>query len=87
MSVFLFGVVFGVVVGGRLVDYNGWCKMILYFVILFFVFIIGCIILLNVVIMIFCCFLLGFVVGGVFVIVLIYLVEMLLVESWGKMVI
>ncbi|MBU3573449.1 sugar porter family MFS transporter [Priestia aryabhattai] len=85
-SALLFGAAFGAVVGGRLADYNGRRKAILYLAILFFVSTIGCTISPNAAIMILCRFLLGLAVGGASVTVPTYLAEMSPAESRGKMV-
>lgn len=85
-SALLFGAAFGAVIGGRLADYNGRRKTILYLAILFFVSTIGCTISPNAAIMILCRFLLGLAVGGASVTVPTYLAEMSPAESRGKMV-
>ena len=85
-SALLFGAAFGAVAGGRLSDYNGRRKTILYLAILFFVSTIGCAISPNAAIMILCRFLLGLAVGGASVTVPTYLAEMSPAESRGKMV-
>ncbi|MGG0389095.1 sugar porter family MFS transporter [Priestia megaterium] len=85
-SALLFGAAFGAVIGGRLADYNGRRKTILYLAILFFVSTIGCTISPNAAVMILCRFLLGLAVGGASVTVPTYLAEMSPAESRGKMV-
>ncbi|WPL45585.1 sugar porter family MFS transporter [Priestia megaterium] len=85
-SALLFGAAFGAVIGGRLADYNGRRKTILYLAILFFVSTIGCAISPNAAVMILCRFLLGLAVGGASVTVPTYLAEMSPAESRGKMV-
>lgn len=85
-SALLFGAAFGAVIGGRLADYNGRRKTILYLAILFFVSTIGCTISPNAALMILCRFLLGLAVGGASVTVPTYLAEMSPAESRGKMV-
>ncbi|MGG3195315.1 sugar porter family MFS transporter [Priestia aryabhattai] len=85
-SALLFGAAFGAVFGGRLSDYNGRRKTILYLAILFFVSTIGCAVSPNATIIIIFRFLLGLAVGGASVTVPTYLAEMSPAESRGKMV-
>ncbi|SDE55793.1 MFS transporter, SP family, major inositol transporter [Priestia aryabhattai B8W22] len=85
-SALLFGAAFGAVFGGRLSDYNGRRKTILYLAILFFISTIGCAVSPNATIIIIFRFLLGLAVGGASVTVPTYLAEMSPAESRGKMV-
>ncbi|YCA44067.1 sugar porter family MFS transporter [Bacillus sp. JZ8] len=85
-SALLFGAAFGAVFGGRLSDYNGRRKTILYLAVLFFVSTIGCALSPNAIIIVIFRFLLGLAVGGASVTVPTYLAEMSPAESRGKMV-
>jgi major inositol transporter-like SP family MFS transporter len=85
-SSLLFGAAFGAVLGGRLSDYNGRRKNILYLAVLFFIATLGCTLAPNVTVMIICRFLLGLAVGGASVTVPTYLAEMSPAESRGRMV-
>jgi MFS transporter, SP family, major inositol transporter len=85
-SILLFGAAIGAVFGGRLSDYNGRRKNILYLAVLFFVATVGCTLAPNVTIMVISRFLLGLAVGGASVTVPTYLAEMSPAESRGRMV-
>lgn len=85
-SALLFGAAFGALFGGRLSDYIGRRRTILYLAILFFVSTIGCTISPSATIMIIFRFLLGLAVGGASVTVPTYLAEISPAESRGKMV-
>lgn len=85
-SSLLFGAAIGAVFGGRLSDYSGRRKNILYLAVLFFVATLGCTLAPNVTIMVVFRFLLGLAVGGASVIVPAYLAEMSPAESRGRMV-
>src|SRR5581483_9479909 len=58
-SSLLFGAALGAVFGGRLADYNGRRKNILFLAVLFFISTLGCTLAPNVAVMILCRFLLG----------------------------
>ncbi|RBW69324.1 sugar porter family MFS transporter [Bacillus taeanensis] len=85
-SILLFGAAIGAVFGGRLSDYNGRRKNILYLAVLFFIATLGCTLAPNVTIMTISRFLLGLAVGGASVTVPTYLAEMSPAESRGRMV-
>lgn len=86
ISILILGVVFGVVIGGCLFDKYGRKKIIRMLVIIFFFVIIICLIVFDVNIMIVFRFVLGLVVGGVLVIVLIFLVELVFMYLRGSIV-
>ncbi|WP_279621118.1 sugar porter family MFS transporter (plasmid) [Priestia megaterium] len=85
-SALLFGAAFGALFGGRLSDYIGRRRTILYLAVLFFISTIGCTISPSATIMIIFRFLLGLAVGGASVTVPTYLAEISPAESRGKMV-
>ncbi|WP_342048098.1 sugar porter family MFS transporter [Bacillus sp. OTU530] len=85
-SSLLFGAALGAVFGGRLADYNGRRKSILFLAVLFFISTLGCTLAPNVEVMILCRFLLGLAVGGASVTVPTFLAEMSPAESRGRMV-
>jgi len=85
-SSLLFGAALGAVFGGRLSDFNGRRKNILYLAILFFVGSIGCTLAPNVMTMVIFRFLLGLAVGGASVTVPTYLAEMSPMEKRGRVV-
>ncbi|PLR76689.1 MFS transporter [Bacillus sp. V3-13] len=85
-SSLLFGAALGAVFGGRLADYNGRRKSILYLAVLFFVATLGCTLAPNVTVMVIFRFLLGLAVGGASVTVPAFLAEMSPAESRGRMV-
>ncbi|MGM0877314.1 MAG: sugar porter family MFS transporter [Bacillota bacterium] len=85
-SSLLFGAALGAVFGGRLSDYNGRRKNILYLAVLFFIATLGCTLAPNVTVMVIFRFLLGLAVGGASVTVPTYLAEMSPAESRGRMV-
>lgn len=85
-SSLLFGAAIGAVFGGRLSDYNGRRKNILYLAVLFFIATLGCTLAPNVTVMVIFRFLLGVAVGGASVTVPTYLAEMSPAESRGRMV-
>jgi len=63
-SSLLLGAAFGALFGGRLSDYNGRRKNILYLALLFFVATLGCTFAPNTTLMVICRFVLGVAVGG-----------------------
>lgn len=85
-SSLLLGAAFGALFCGRLSDYIGRRKNILYLSILFFVSTLGCTLAPNVTIMVIFRFLLGLAVGGASAVVPTFLAEMSPVENRGKMV-
>lgn len=85
-SSLLLGAALGAVFGGRLSDYNGRRKNILYLAVLFFIAALGCTLAPNVTVMVIFRFLLGLAVGGASVTVPTYLAEMAPVENRGRMV-
>ncbi|WP_338787838.1 sugar porter family MFS transporter [Metabacillus sp. FJAT-53654] len=85
-SSLLFGAALGAVFGGRLSDFNGRRKNILYLAVLFFIATLGCTLAPNVTVMVIFRFLLGIAVGGASVTVPTYLAEMSPAESRGRMV-
>jgi major inositol transporter-like SP family MFS transporter len=85
-SSLLFGAALGAVFGGRLSDFNGRRKNILYLAVLFFIGTIGCTLAPNVTTMVIFRFLLGLAVGGSSVTVPTYLAEMSPVERRGRVV-
>lgn len=85
-SSLLLGAAIGAVAGGRLSDYNGRRKNILYLAVLFFVGAVGCTLAPNVAVMVTFRFLLGLAVGGASVTVPTYLAELSPAEKRGRMV-
>ncbi|MBD1383541.1 sugar porter family MFS transporter [Metabacillus arenae] len=85
-SSLLLGAALGAVFGGRLSDYNGRRKNILYLALLFFISTIGCTLSPNVTVMVIFRFLLGLAVGGASVTVPTYLAEISPAERRGRMV-
>lgn len=85
-SSLLFGAAVGAVFGGRLSDYNGRRKNILFLAILFFVAALGCTLAPNVTIMVISRFFLGLAVGGASVTVPAYLAEMSPANRRGRIV-
>ena len=85
-SSLLLGAALGAVIGGRLSDYNGRRKNILYLAVFFFVGALGCTLAPNVTAMVIFRFLLGLAVGGASVTVPTYLAEMSPAERRGRMV-
>ena len=85
-SSLLLGAALGAFLGGRLSDYTGRRKNILFLSILFFFSTIGCTLAPNVTVMIACRFLLGLAVGGASVTVPTYLAEMSPAERRGRIV-
>jgi major inositol transporter-like SP family MFS transporter len=85
-SSLLFGAALGAVFGGRLSDYQGRRKNILFLAVLFFISTLGCTLAPNVTVMVIFRFLLGLAVGGASVTVPSYLAEMSPAESRGRMV-
>ncbi|WP_263490114.1 MFS transporter [Bacillus subtilis] len=85
-SSLLFGAALGAVFGGRMSDFNGRRKNILFLAVIFFISTIGCTFAPNVTVMIISRFVLGIAVGGASVTVPAYLAEMSPVESRGRMV-
>ena len=85
-SSLLLGAALGAVIGGRLSDYNGRRKNILYLAVFFFIGALGCTLAPNVTAMVIFRFLLGLAVGGASVTVPTYLAEMSPAERRGRMV-
>lgn len=85
-SSLLLGAALGAVFGGRLSDYNGRRKNIIFLAVLFFIATLGCTLAPNVTIMVISRFLLGLAVGGASVTVPTYLAEMSPADSRGRMV-
>jgi MFS transporter, SP family, major inositol transporter len=85
-SSLLFGAALGAVFGGRLSDYMGRRKNILYLSVLFFISTLGCTLAPNISVMISFRFLLGLAVGGASVAVPTYLAEISPAERRGRMV-
>ncbi|MCM3773875.1 sugar porter family MFS transporter [Priestia aryabhattai] len=85
-SALLFGAALGAVFGGRLSDYMGRRKNILYLAVLFFISTLGCTLAPNIPVMISFRFLLGLAVGGASVAVPTYLAEISPAERRGRMV-
>ncbi|MCM3652284.1 sugar porter family MFS transporter [Metabacillus litoralis] len=85
-SSLLLGAAFGSVLGGKLSDYIGRRKNILYLALLFLITTLGCTLAPNLTVMVICRFLLGVAVGGASVTVPAYLAEMSPMESRGRMV-
>ncbi|MBU8788133.1 MULTISPECIES: sugar porter family MFS transporter [Bacillus] len=85
-SSLLLGAAFGAVFGGRLSDYVGRRKNIIFLAVLFFFATLGCTLAPNVNVMIVSRFLLGIAVGGASVTVPTYLAEMSPAEKRGRMV-
>jgi major inositol transporter-like SP family MFS transporter len=85
-SSLLFGAAIGALFGGRLSDYSGRRKNILFLAVLFFISTLGCTLAPNMGVMVTFRFLLGLAVGGASVIVPTYLAEMSPVERRGRMV-
>jgi MFS transporter, SP family, major inositol transporter len=85
-SSLLFGAALGAVFGGRLSDYMGRRKNILYLAVLFFISTLGCTLAPNISVMISFRFLLGLAVGGASVAVPTYLAEISPAERRGRMV-
>ncbi|MCF7619687.1 sugar porter family MFS transporter [Bacillus sonorensis] len=85
-SSLLLGAALGAVFGGRLSDYVGRRKNIIFLAVLFFFATLGCTLAPNVSVMVFSRFMLGFAVGGASVTVPTYLAEMSPAEKRGRMV-
>ncbi|MBE5102051.1 sugar porter family MFS transporter [Priestia aryabhattai] len=85
-SSLLFGAALGAIFGGRLSDYMGRRKNILYLAVLFFISTLGCTLAPNISVMISFRFLLGLAVGGASVAVPTYLAEISPAERRGRMV-
>ncbi|MCY8233873.1 sugar porter family MFS transporter [Priestia endophytica] len=85
-SSLLLGAAIGAIIGGRLSDYMGRRKNIIYLAVLFFVGTLGCTFAPNVTVMVIFRFLLGLAVGGASVTVPTYLAEVSPVERRGRMV-
>jgi MFS transporter, SP family, major inositol transporter len=85
-SSLLLGAALGAVFGGRLSDYSGRRKNILYLGVLFFIGTLGCTLAPNLPVMVIFRFLLGLAVGGASVTVPTYLAEMSTAEGRGRMV-
>ncbi|MBK5480402.1 sugar porter family MFS transporter [Peribacillus sp. TH16] len=85
-SSLLFGAAIGALFGGRLSDYGGRRKTILYLAVLFFIAALGCTLAPNITVMVTFRFLLGLAVGGASVTVPTYLAEMSSAERRGRMV-
>lgn len=79
------GVMVGVLLMVILVDCFGCCKMIMWSVIVFVIGVLGLGIFGSISFLIVLCIILGVVVGGVFVLVLMYMGEISLVEICGKL--
>lgn len=85
-SSLLLGAAFGALFGGRLSDYNGRRKNILYLALLFFIATLGCTFAPNTTLMVVCRFILGIAVGGASVTVPTFLAEMSPAEIRGQIV-
>ncbi|MBS4161626.1 sugar porter family MFS transporter, partial [Klebsiella pneumoniae] len=85
-SSLLLGAALGAVFGGRLSDYVGRRKNIIFLAVLFFFATLGCTLAPNVSVMVFSRFMLGIAVGGASVTVPTYLAEMSPAEKRGRMV-
>lgn len=85
-SSLLLGAAFGALFGGRLSDYNGRRKNILYLALLFFVATLGCTFAPNTTLMVISRFILGIAVGGASVTVPTFLAEMSPAEIRGQIV-
>lgn len=86
VSSLLLGAAFGAVFGGRLSDYIGRRKSILYLAVLFFIATLGCTLAPNITVMAISRFLLGLAVGGASVAVPTYLAEMSPADRRGRIV-
>ncbi|MCM3189447.1 sugar porter family MFS transporter [Bacillus subtilis] len=85
-SSLVLGAAFGSLFGGRLSDFKGRRKSLMYLSILFFFSTIGCVLSQNVTVIVFFRFLLGLAVGGASVIVPSYLAEMSPADRRGRIV-